>query len=397
MPLSRPIKLAVFATHPIQNQVPVWRELAKMPGIQLKVVYASDFSIKGYRDRQFGVNIKWDQPLLEGYESIILGHAQRGGFFSLNGKGISEALHDFKPDAGMICAYEPKFYVDSLRYLQRIGAVTLMRADLTDEDRSRTALKKKVRDIYARWVYRQIDYFCIVGEISKAHLERFDVRKDKIYKAGYNVDDNLFIAQRQAYSSRRDELREAMGIAPQDFVFLMPAKLIDKKKPDLLLFAYFALPEEIRKRVHVVFMGDGALKPILQEHLRKESVHNVHFTGFVNQADLGKYYIASDAVVLPSAYAETWGLVINEALLFGRPCLVSDKVGSRHDLVIEGKTGMIFKSGDTHELEQKMIKIESWVTADRSTITKNCLELGEAYSAINAAKGIAAAVQLTKS
>ena len=41
------MKLVIFATHPIQNQVSVWRELAQAPGFEIKVVYASDFSVKG--------------------------------------------------------------------------------------------------------------------------------------------------------------------------------------------------------------------------------------------------------------------------------------------------------------------------------------------------------------
>lgn len=385
------MKLVIFATHPIQNQVPVWRELAQARRIIIKVVYASDFSARGYRDKQFGVDVKWDQPLLEGYDSIVLGHAQRGGYFSLNGKGIPSALASFKPDCGLICAYEPKFYVDALRYLRKVGAATLMRADLTDEDRTRSALKQFVRNLYAKWIYSQVDRFCIVGEISVAHLKRFGIGGKRIHKAGYNVDDQLFTSQREQFAPQRDAIRSKMGIDANDFVFLMPAKLIDKKKPDLLLEAYLSLPLEVRNRTHVVYMGDGALKPALEERLLDEVGHKVHFTGFVNQAELGKHYIASDAVVLPSAYEETWGLVINEALLFGKPCLVSDRVGSRHDLVLEGKTGMIFPSEDLSSLHGRLLSMQAWLESERLSITNACLELGAEYSAANAARGIEAA------
>ena len=389
------MKLAIFATHPIQNQVPAWRELAKIPDVDVKVVYASDFSVKGYRDKQFGVDVKWDQPMLDGYESVVLGHAQRRGYFSLDGRGIVNALADFQPDCGLVCAYEPKFYPDAILYLKAQKAGVLMRADLTDEDRTRTWYLKLLRDFYAKWIYSKIDRFCIIGKISIPHLLRFGIGEERIVKAGYNVDDALFVAQRERFEPQREVLRKEMGIPRDGFVFLMPAKLIDKKRPDLLLEAYLNLPEALRLKIHIIFMGDGALKPSLQRRLEGEAIQHVHFSGFVNQAELGSYYTICDAVVLPSAYAETWGLVINEAMIFGRPCLVSDRVGSRHDLVIEGKTGMIFPSGDQASLEEKIARMVTWIEQDRSIITKECLKLGDEYTAFNAAAGIAQAMRNT--
>jgi glycosyltransferase involved in cell wall biosynthesis len=71
--------------------------------------------------------------------------------------------------------------------------------------------------------------------------------------------------------------------------------------------------------------------------------------GFVNQSQLGSYFAAADVFVLPSEF-ETWGLVVNEAMYFGLPVIVSDRVGCRHDLVIPGKTGEVFHHGDVKSL-----------------------------------------------
>lgn len=283
MAVTNKIKLAVFATHPIQNQVPVWRELAKIPGLELKVIYASDFSVKGYRDKQFGVDVKWDQPMLEGYASVVLGHKTRGGYFSLNGSGIPNALKDFMPDCGLVCAYEPKFYPDAMRYLRRHGAAILMRGDLTDEDRKRAWYVQLLRNLYAKWIYSMVDRFCIVGQISVPHLKRFAIKEARIFKSGYNVDDGLFLTQREKYFPQREEIRKSYGVSHRDFVFLMPAKLIDKKKPDLLLEAYLSLDSNLRRKVHIIFMGDGVLKSQLERRLPAEDEKRVHFTGFVNK------------------------------------------------------------------------------------------------------------------
>lgn len=60
-------------------------------------------------------------------------------------------------------------------------------------------------------------------------------------------------------------------------------------------------------------------------------------------------YVGSNVLVLPSEY-EPFGLVVNEAMLCGRPAVVSDQVGARFDLVREGETGFVYPCGDVARL-----------------------------------------------
>jgi glycosyltransferase involved in cell wall biosynthesis len=63
----------------------------------------------------------------------------------------------------------------------------------------------------------------------------------------------------------------------------------------------------------------------------------------------------SNVFVLPSkGPQETWGLSVNEALASGTPVIVSDKCGSSKDLVKKNINGLVFKSGDSQDLLQKM-------------------------------------------
>jgi len=75
----------------------------------------------------------------------------------------------------------------------------------------------------------------------------------------------------------------------------------------------------------------------------------VRFLGFVNQSALPPAYVGSDLLVLPSAH-EPFGLVVNEAMLCGRPAVVSDVVGAKFDLIREGETGFVFLMGDIDAL-----------------------------------------------
>ncbi len=62
------MRLAVVTTHPIQYYAPLFRLLAKEPGIELKVFYTWSQSQQGAKyDIDFGKMIEWDIPLLDGY------------------------------------------------------------------------------------------------------------------------------------------------------------------------------------------------------------------------------------------------------------------------------------------------------------------------------------------
>jgi len=82
----------------------------------------------------------------------------------------------------------------------------------------------------------------------------------------------------------------------------------------------------------------------------------VTFAGFLNQSEIPAAYVASDCLVLPSDYGETWGLVVNEAMACGRPAIVSDRVGCAPDLVIDGVTGAVFPFGATDALARRMVE-----------------------------------------
>src|ERR1039458_1892344 len=70
----RKLRLAYFVSHPIQYQAPLLRRIAEESDIDLTVFFSSDISVRGqgYSDGGFGVPVKWDIPLLEGYKYEFL-------------------------------------------------------------------------------------------------------------------------------------------------------------------------------------------------------------------------------------------------------------------------------------------------------------------------------------
>jgi glycosyltransferase involved in cell wall biosynthesis len=68
--------------------------------------------------------------------------------------------------------------------------------------------------------------------------------------------------------------------------------------------------------------------------------------------------------VLPSGAGETWGLVVNEAMCFNLPVIISDIVGCSTDIVKNGVNGFTYKSGSVEELSgciKKLVENKSLV------------------------------------
>ena len=85
---------------------------------------------------------------------------------------------------------------------------------------------------------------------------------------------------------------------------------------------------------------------------------------------------------------ETWGLVVNEALNFALPVIVSDKVGSAEDLVRSGWNGFVVPHADVGALARALGLLVSEPPAVRAELGARGRDLVEAYSVERCANGI---------
>jgi glycosyltransferase involved in cell wall biosynthesis len=86
--------------------------------------------------------------------------------------------------------------------------------------------------------------------------------------------------------------------------------------------------------------------------------------------ELADIYQSHDVFILPSNY-EPWGLVVEEALYWGLPVIVSNKIGCSLDLVYEFGTGEIFQLNEKNSLDKAIEKIEN----SYNTYKKNVISI----------------------
>lgn len=129
--------------------------------------------------------------------------------------------------------------------------------------------------------------------------------------------------------------------------YLYVGRLVEVKNIALLIGVF----NHNKKSLTIV--GGGPL----EEELKYKANENISFAGFIDNEKLGYIYQEHDVFILPS-YSETWGLVVEEAIYWGLPVIVSNHVGSSIDMVQDLGTGLIFQSKNKESLHTAIEDME---------------------------------------
>lgn len=353
VPPSESFRLAIVASHPVQYQAPWYRALATL--LNLQVFFAHRISAADHARAGFDVGFEWDTPLFEGYSFEWLANtASRPGvdhFWGCNTPGVGTAIRQGDFDAVLVNGWQLCSYWQAIRAAGAAGIPVLVRGDSQLESTSRP-----VRGILKRLVYphmlRSFDACLAVGRRNADYYRHYGVPAARIYRSAHCVDNDFFARAAADTRRRRHEVRRELGIPADAVVFMFAGKLIDKKRPLDFLEALRRIRQK-HTDVWGLIVGDGPLKAAVDDY---RHTHNIPcaIAGFQNQRRIAATYAAADALVLPSASGETWGLVVNEAMACGLPVIVSDQVGCAPDLVVEDETGFTYPCGDVAALAERV-------------------------------------------
>jgi len=352
-----PSRIAIVASHVIQYQDPFFRLLAADPDIDLTVLYLSDAGLRTYRDADMGTALKWDVELLTGYRHFFLRnlvHDSNRGWTRHVNPGIVPAL--------LRGPYEMVIFMLGWGSVSALlGIVTCRLAGIpfflygdSSFPPPETTLRRRLRARLLRTLFRNTTGFMVSGALNADYYRHYGADPDHFFLLPWAVDNERFTEASRFAPGERAAMRNRLGIAEEQTVFVFSAKLVERKDPMTLLRAYEQLPR--RDRAAVLFLGDGVLRQPLETYAREHGLTNVHFAGFVNQSELPKYYGMSDVFVLPSTY-EPRGAVINEAMACGLPVIVTDRCGSIGDIVLDGENAFIYPAGDVGALARSMTKL----------------------------------------
>jgi glycosyltransferase involved in cell wall biosynthesis len=161
--------------------------------------------------------------------------------------------------------------------------------------------------------------------------------RDKFVEHGWDGDQFAVLPHFQQIHPLRDSHGD-------DGPLLYFGRLSAEKGVDDLLRSMQQVPH-----LRLIIAGDGPQRGELQELAVALGLSNVEFVGHVGRAERDALIARSRFTVLPSHAYETLGKTILESYAAGRPVVASD-LGSRRELIEEGETGLLYRTGDVDEL-----------------------------------------------
>ena len=339
------MRLAIVSSHPIQYNAPWFRFLTAKGLDGLRVFYLWDGGVTEQLDRGFGVNVKWDVPLLEGYEHEFVPncsrHAGTSGWRGLDNPSLAGRLEAFHPDAILVFGYN---YLTHYRLLfSRLARRVPL---LFRGDSHRLVPERGVKDwLRRRWirsVFRRFDAFLHVGQANKAYFQLHGVPEQRLVFAPHAVDNDRFFSQAVTAKDEAARWKISLGILPSRRVILFAGKFEPKKRPLDLVAAFLRARLE---NATLLLVGSGEEENALRQEAAGQP--DIVFAPFQNQSQMPRTYAAGDVFVLPSrGRGETWGMAVNEAMCLSRPIIVSHHVGCAQDLVQPRRNGLVFPAGD---------------------------------------------------
>jgi len=324
--------------------------MARHARMDIQVAYCSMQGAESGVDKDFGVEVKWDVPLLDGYTwAHVPNRARRPSldrFFGLVNTGLWRMIRKGHYDAVVIYAgYRFATYWIALAAAKFSGTPILFGTDAsTLAPRSGKNWKVNVKKWLWPVYFGMADQVLVPSTAARELLQSIGIPAKRISMTPYSVDNSWWRAK--AALVDRAQVRKEWDVPSSAAVILFCAKLQPWKRPHDLLRAFV---KANNPNSFLIYAGDGPLLQELKSEAAQLSVEDrVRFLGFVNQSQLPSIYKSSDLFVLPSDY-EPFGVVVNESMLCGCAVVVSDRVGAGRDLV-RPENGFVYSCADVDAL-----------------------------------------------
>jgi glycosyltransferase involved in cell wall biosynthesis len=269
------------------------------------------------------LNRKWRHP--EGFEEPLYVHLPIDTL---------PQIRRFQPDVVISWEMGVRTLFSALYRKLKPRSRLLVWAEIAEStEQGRGAVRGAIRKL----LHHGVDGFLVTGDSGARYLKSLGVESNKIFKIAYTTDVSRFLSQ-------------PLGRLPSnERRILYVGQLIERKGlfPFFEVLAHWAT-ENPNRQVAFTLAGDGPLRQRLEGMARPENLR-VQFLGNVAYKDLPEVYAQAGIFVLPTL-ADTWGVVINEALAAGLPVLGSVYGQAVSELVREGENGWTFHADRKGEM-----------------------------------------------
>ena len=183
---------------------------------------------------------------------------------------------------------------------------------------------------------------------------------------GINVD---YFENSTKLESDEKKLLQKWGINKEKKIILMPGRLTSWKGQKLFIQAINLTKIELGyEAFNAIILGSEQGRDLYKKELINlvEQHHLINQIKFVDQCeDMALAYKVSDIVVSASIEPEAFGRVAVEAQSMEK-LIIASNIGGSNETIVDGKTGILFESGNAESLSKKIIEA---ITMDETSIS----------------------------
>ena len=340
-------RLVVIAPTCYYYQSALLRDLASDPRIDLKVYFCSEEGKTG-EDVSIlhGIPGKWglEDNLLHGFEyEFLRNYSPMRSYlrrFGLINPSIWSKLKNDRPDVVVLLAWNnPTFWLA----LVACGVYKIPFLYMTDANLEVELAKGRIQTwlkgaVLGNTLFKSAAGFLCSGSANQRLFRYWGVPENKLVDFAYSWGYEYFLDLADSMSGKKNEIRQEYGIPLDAKIVLYCGRLSDEKNLFELIDAYERVSHKDKT---LIFVGDGPLNKKLKDYVAERKIESTYFFGFQDRTKIPKFYVLADMLVL-SSKRETWGIVVNEAMCFGLPAIVSDRVGAGEDLIRHNENGFVF-------------------------------------------------------
>jgi glycosyltransferase involved in cell wall biosynthesis len=328
------VRVAMVLPEPTPYRTGMLDRLAERPELDLTVVYASH----AVQRRAWEVELRHRAVLLGGRRVPGAARVLRHDYPLST--GVFGALRNARPEVVVVSGWSTFASQATVAWCRRRDVPYVLLVE-SNEREARPGWRRAVKDAVVPSVVGGAAEVLVVGTLARESMLARGVHPERVSVLANTIDVERFTREADALAARRQELRAEVGLTRDDIAVLAVARLAPEKGLDTLVRAVGAAGEP---RLVLLLAGSGPERERLRTLAGRLGVRLVLLPDVPWELIVERYVVA-DIFALLSRH-EPWGVVVNEAAACGLPLVLSDRVGAAHDLLEDGRNGVLVPADD---------------------------------------------------
>lgn len=283
-------------------------------------------------------NRNWKSDEFCNFEAIFLCGIEIGTDASISYEIVPIIRRGY--DIVILNGYASPTYAIAMEYMKMNSIPFLLNADggFIKKDKGVIyRLKRHLIGMSTAWLS--------TGTMTDDYLVHYGANRQNIYRYPFTS-----VKEKERYfPSEYDkvEKKRELGIE-EDKIVLAVGQFIHRKGLDLLIKCSTKLPSNTS-----IYIIGGEPTEEYKQLLQTQKIENVHFSGFKSRNELQEYYIAADVFAFPTR-EDIWGLVLNEAMAKGLPCVASKHAIAANEMIVDGESGYIVEPENINDMVSRL-------------------------------------------